>query len=223
MTTRLVVFDLDGTLVDSIRDLATAVNAALEALEPGTRPLDLATVTSFVGDGITRLLARSLERAKLPHGVEQAQPPFLEAYRRCLLDTTRLYPGVEDVLENLAQRGVRAAVLTNKAGDLSRTILDGLGVGAWFMRVVGADDAPARKPDPRGLLGLMEQASSARTETVLVGDSPVDVATGHAAGVFVVGVSYGLAPAVLRQAHPEIVIDDLRALPAELNRLTMLR
>ncbi len=155
---RLVVFDLDGTLVDSARDIAAAVNAALAALEPGTAPLPLERVVGFVGDGARLLIERVLQHRGSSLRPDRVLPLYLEAYRERLLDTTRLYPGVSEALAELAASGRPLAVLTNKPGDLSRTILNGLGVGSRFARIWGAGDVPARKPDPAGLRALLGRA-----------------------------------------------------------------
>jgi phosphoglycolate phosphatase len=138
-------------------------------------------------------------------------PLFLEVYRGHLLDRSRLYPGVPEALDAL--RGFRLAVLTNKPGDMSRTILEGLGVAGRFARVCGPEDVPGRKPDPAGLRWLMKDAGLGAAATVMVGDSAVDVRTGRAAGVRTVGVSYGMDPEGLRADPPDVMIDDLRALP----------
>jgi phosphoglycolate phosphatase len=208
---RLVVFDLDGTLVDSSRDLATATNAALAAVAPGVPPLSLAVVRSFVGEGAGVLIARSLAQAGIRKTAEEVLPTFLDRYRRCLLDTTRLYPGVLETLDRLAGRTL--AVLTNKPGDMSRAILAGLGVAGRFARIYGGGDFPGRKPDPAGLLLLLDELGVRPEEAVLVGDSAVDVRTGRAAGVPTVGVTYGLNPESLREAPPDVTIPDIRDLP----------
>jgi phosphoglycolate phosphatase len=208
---RLVVFDLDGTLVDSSRDLATATNAALAAVAPGVPPLSLAVVRSFVGEGAGVLIARSLAQAGIRKTAEEVLPTFLDRYRRCLLDTTRLYPGVLETLDRLAGRTL--AVLTNKPGDMSRAILAGLGVAGRFARIYGGGDFPGRKPDPAGLLLLLDELGVGPEEAVLVGDSAVDVRTGRAAGVPTVGVTYGLNPESLREAPPDVTIPDIRDLP----------
>jgi phosphoglycolate phosphatase len=207
---RLVVFDLDGTLVDSAADLASAVNAMLERLAPGTPPLSEAEVRAFIGEGARVLVGRSLHRSGLPHPPEDALPVFMECYRARLLDRTRPYPGVVEALDALA--GHTLAVLTNKPGDLSRALLEGLGLGPRFARVYGGDDLP-RKPDPAGLHRLMAESALAAASTVMVGDSAVDVMTGRAAGVFTVGVTYGFAPASFAAHPPDALLDDLRALP----------
>jgi phosphoglycolate phosphatase len=208
--TRLVVFDLDGTLVDSTLDLATAVNAMLAALAPGTPPLPVPVVRSLVGQGAANLVGASLRRAGLPHGLDAALPLFLERYSGCLLETTRLYPGVAEDLAAL--QGFERAVLSNKPGAMCRAILEGLGVASQFARIWGFGDFPGRKPEPGPLLALMRELGASPTETVLVGDSAVDVLTARAAGVRVLGVSWGLDPESLRQEPPDAMLGRLSEL-----------
>jgi phosphoglycolate phosphatase len=205
----LVVFDLDGTLIDSAGDLAAAVNDMLRRLAPAAPPLSEAEVRGFVGEGARLLVSRSLARAGLAHDLERALPLFLECYRKRMLDTTRLYPGVAETLDALG--GHALAVLTNKPGDLSRAIVDGLGLHGRFACVYGAGDVP-RKPDPAGLLRIMSEAGAPAASTLMVGDSAVDVLTGRAAGVLTVGLSHGLAPDSLRATPPDVLLDDVRAL-----------
>lgn len=209
----LVVFDLDGTLVDSSRDIAASVNAALGRVAPGTAALSLEAVLSFVGEGAGLLVERSLRHAGLALSVEEVLPVYVDCYRERLLDTTRLYAGVGEALDALA--GTNLAVLTNKPGDMSRTILEGLGIASRFARVRGAGDVPSRKPDPAGLLGLMSELGASAGETWMVGDSATDVGVARAAGTRVAGVTWGFHPAELRAAAPDRVLD----LPAELARL----
>jgi phosphoglycolate phosphatase len=210
---RLVVFDLDGTLVDSSRDIAASVNAALGRVAPGTAALSLEAILSFVGEGAGLLVERSLRHAGLALSTEEVLPVYIDCYRERLLDTTRLYPGVAEALDALA--GTTLAVLTNKPGDMSRTILEGLGVASRFARVRGAGDVPSRKPDPAGLLGLMSELGASASETWMVGDSATDVGVARAAGTWVAGVTWGFHPAALRAAGPDRVLD----LPGELARL----
>jgi phosphoglycolate phosphatase len=219
MRFRLVAFDLDGTLVDSSRDLATAVNLCLPRVLPGTPELPLDVVRGFIGEGATLLLRRCLDHLRRPDvPAEQVLPAFLDAYRGCLLETTSAYPGVVEALDELASEPDPPvlSVLTNKPGDLSRALLDGLGLGARFLRVRGSGDGWPRKPDPAGLRALMADCGASAATTALVGDSRVDVATGRAAGVLTVGVDYGLDPDGLRDAGPDLVLSDLRALPQAL-------
>jgi phosphoglycolate phosphatase len=213
----LLVLDLDGTLVDSSRDIGTAVNAALERLAPGTAAIPLERVIGFVGDGARLLIERSLVQAGLALPVDDVLGVYLECYRERLLDTTRLYPGVGEALARLGAGGPPLAVLTNKPGDMSRTILQGLGVDGRFARIWGAGDVPARKPDPAGLLALLDELGVAAEEAWMVGDSATDVHTARAAGVRVAGVSWGFHPGALRAAGPDRVLDE----PAGLLRLAL--
>ncbi len=211
---RLLVFDLDGTLVDSTRDLAAATNAALQRAAPGAPEVPLEAVVRFVGEGARVLIERSLRYARLDLAADDVLPSFLDCYGARLLDTTRLYPGVAEALDALAARTL--AVLTNKPGPFSRTILEGLGVAARFARIWGAGDVAERKPSPSGLLQLAAELEARRDETLMIGDSVTDVATARAAGIAVVGVAWGLDPAGLRGARPDRILED----PSQLAELT---
>jgi phosphoglycolate phosphatase len=207
---RLLVFDLDGTLVDSSRDIAAAANAALARLAPGTAAIPLESVLSFVGEGARLLVERCLGYAGLGLSADEVLRVDLECYAERLLDTTHLYPGVTEALDALA--GTSLAVLTNKPGDFSRSILAGLGVAPRFARIWGAGDVPSRKPDPEGLLRLVAELGASAAETWMVGDSATDVEAARAAGVRAAGVTWGFHPGALRAAGPDILIDDPRAL-----------
>jgi phosphoglycolate phosphatase len=211
---RLIVFDLDGTLVDSSRDIAAALDAALQRLVPGTAPIPLERVLDFVGEGARLLIERSLAHAALAFPADEVLAVYLDCYRERLLETTRLYPGMADALAALGPAGPALGVLTNKPGDMSRTILEGLGVAARFARILGAGDVPARKPDPAGLLALLDELGIAAADAWMVGDSPTDVHTGRAAGVRVAGAAWGFHPAGLRAAGPDRILDDPRELPS---------
>ena len=210
----LVVFDLDGTLVDSAGDLAAAVNATLRHFSPATPPIPLEKVRAFVGDGAAMLVARTLAAAQVDVSKEAALPVFLECYEARLLETTVLYPGVRESLDALGDRTL--TVLTNKPGAMSRRILEGLGVASRFARILGAGDVPAKKPDPAGLQMLLGDAGIPPAAAVLVGDSAIDVHTGRAAGVRTVGVTYGFDPASLQVSRPDVLIGDLRELAPRL-------
>jgi phosphoglycolate phosphatase len=202
---RLLVFDLDGTLVDSSRDLATATNAALRRVAQDTPLVPLEKVRAFVGNGAGVLIEKSLRHAGIDRPVDDVLPVFLECYEGCLLDATLPYPGVPAALEALAD--VTLAVLTNKPGPLARKLLGGLGLARHFDRIWGAGDVAARKPDPAGLLRLVTELEATPGETWMIGDSPVDVRTGRAAGVRVAGVTWGLAPDELRRETPDRLIE----------------
>ncbi|HZP43829.1 MAG TPA: HAD-IA family hydrolase [Candidatus Binatia bacterium] len=204
-----VAFDLDGTLVDSRADLAAAVNYVMRRLGlPEVPPPRLYT---YVGEGARVLVERALgpaHRDRLEEGVAL----FMPWYAEHLLDATRPYPGMVEALAALAERGAALSVLTNKPVAMSRAILDGLGLSARFVDVIGGDSLPTRKPDPAGLERLRAATGTARDRMLLVGDSAIDVRTARAGGVAFCGVAWGLAPDALRAAAPERTI----AHPAEL-------
>jgi phosphoglycolate phosphatase len=202
-----VIYDLDGTLVDSRDDLADSVNAMLARLSLPQR--DAAVIQGFIGEGAERLIRRSLGPA-YEDRYPQAAPVWREEYGRRLLAKTRLYDGIAEVLRAPPPE---RAVLTNKPGGFAREILRGLGVEGAFRAVLGGDEAP-RKPEPDGLLALCARLGVAPGRALLVGDSAVDLATGRAAGVRVCAVTWGLGEhAALAGA------DYLCATPSELGGL----
>lgn len=183
----LIVFDLDGTLIDSERDLADAVNALLT--ERGALPLPLPAIGAMVGDGAAVLVRRACAAARLPMD-DTSLPRFLELYDERLLHTTRPYAGIVEALEATAQYGV-LAVLTNKPLGHTGRLLDGLGLARFFADVVGGDGPLPRKPDPAGLRHLMSAHRAVPSGTVLVGDSRVDAATAASAGTAFCLARYG--------------------------------
>lgn len=201
-----VVFDLDGTLIDSVRDLADAANALI--LERGGAPQPVAAIAAMVGEGAGLLVRRALAAAHLPDDPVLALPRFLELYDERLLATTRLYDGMAAVLEALSDTA-SLAVLTNKPLPATRRILEGLGIAARFPWVIGGDGPFARKPDPAGLRHLMEQAGHRPDETVMVGDSSVDLATARAAATRACLARYGFGykPAAIELRGDELLVD----------------
>jgi len=185
---RLVVFDLDGTLVDSSHDLAEATNALLAEL--GGAPLALDVVVSMVGEGAAVLVKRALERSGLDPEMPGALVRFLGLYDERLLNDTRPYPGMMEALAQLGAR-FRLAVLTNKPERPTLEILRGLEMRQFFADVTGGDSAHGRKPNPAGLLDLAARAGVKTSETILVGDSPVDLDTSRRAGTRICLARYG--------------------------------
>lgn len=203
MEKRLLVFDLDGTLVDSKEDLARSVNHTMAAL--GLPVLPMRAICSFVGDGVTMLLRRAIGEERADRFPE-ARKVFLAHYREHLLDRTRPYPGV---LESLASHGAgyRLAVLTNKPIGMTHAILDGLFPPGTFREVRGGDSFATKKPDPEGLIDIMASEHASPEETLMVGDSSNDVRAGDAAGVATCGVTYGLGAHGFVQFPPDFTID----------------
>jgi phosphoglycolate phosphatase len=186
---RLIAFDLDGTLIDSSRDLANSVNELLGEL--GAPPLALEAVTKMIGDGAKMLIRRALAASGMPEDPE-AIGRFLEIYDRKLLDHTRPYDGIPEVVR-AARAHALVAVLTNKPLAPSEKVLAGLGMRDLFDDVIGSGGPYPRKPDPAGLLALMERAGATPERTLMVGDSQIDYETAKGAAARCCLVSYGFS------------------------------
>jgi len=206
----LLIFDLDGTLIDSRLDLAHSVNAARAHM--GMPPLEDDLVCSYVGNGAPVLIRRALGERASAAEVQTGLEFFLAHYRDHALDCTTLYPGVRDSLDRLRAAGIPMAVLTNKPVDVSRAILSGLGVGAHFFEVYGGGSFEFKKPHPIGVETLVRQAGVARERTMMVGDSSVDILTARNAGVKSCGLTYGLQPESLSDPPPDLLFDRMEAL-----------
>jgi phosphoglycolate phosphatase len=199
----LIVFDLDGTLIDSQRDLADAANALI--LERGGTPLAVDDIAAMVGEGAGVLIRRVIRAANIQDDVESALRRFLELYDERLLATTRLYEGMPEALEALGSEAP-LAVLTNKPQRATERILEGLGILATFQWVIGGDSRFGRKPDPAGLRHLMAEAGAAPARTMMVGDSAIDLATARAAGSRICLARYGFG---FRIPDPDLHGDEL--------------
>lgn len=199
----LVIFDLDGTLIDSKLDLAHAVNAARRHM--GMPPLDHERVYSYVGNGAPVLIRRALgDQASEPQ-VQEALEFFLEYYRDHMLDYTVPYPGVRQAVEELHEAGAVQAVLTNKPVRISRAIVEGLGMGPYFRQIYGGNSFDFKKPHPIGVETLMSECGVARDRTLMVGDSSVDILTARNAGVMSCGVTWGFQPESLADPVPDLL------------------
>jgi len=226
---RLLVFDLDGTLIDSRLDLIHSVNAMLRHLE---RPeLDGDVIASYVGDGAPTLVRRALGDTDDEVLLRDAMEYFLIYYRQHKLDHATVYEGIPEVLARLAKspngveptelpsdavppNGVQRqmAVLSNKPVNPSRDIVRALGLGDFFVCVYGGNSFTTKKPDPLGVRTIMQETGVAADETLIIGDSSVDVLTGRNAGLWTCGVTYGFAPHSLEQAPPDVLVESPREL-----------
>lgn len=206
---QLLIFDLDGTLVDSKLDLALSVNAMLAEMHCSQLPH--AQIATYVGHGVSNLIRRALGDAATDEKVERGLEFFLAYYRQHMLDNTVAYPGVREALEEL--KGGRLAVLTNKPVRFSQEILAGLGLADYFAPVYGGNSFEQKKPDPVGVVKLMGDMKVSPQQTLIVGDSDTDVLTGRNAGIWTCGVTYGFAPDGFKETPPDLVVDDLRELP----------
>lgn len=209
---RLAVFDLDGTLVDSRRDLATAANALVAEL--GGTPLSEERIGEMVGEGAAVLVRRALDGAGLDHDTPGALERFLDLYDEHLLDTTAIYDGTIEALDGLLPR-VPLAVLTNKPQQPTDQIIDALDLRRYFRLVLGGDSRHGRKPDPTGLLYLARAFGVDPAETIMIGDSPIDLDTARRAGTQACLLSYGFGFRPVELADGERVI----ASPGELANL----
>ena len=207
---KLVIFDLDGTLIDSRLDLVHSVNAALRHIGRPELPDDV--IASYVGDGAPILIQRALGSEPAEEAlVRQGLQFFLSYYREHKLDHTTVYGGIRKALTSIqganngAPRGM--AVLTNKPVVPSRAIVEALGLGPFFGQVYGGNSFASKKPDPEGARKLLEEAGVRPEQAAIVGDSHVDVETGRNAGLWTVGVNYGFAPHTLKDQPPDVLVD----------------
>lgn len=204
---RLIAFDLDGTLIDSRADLVSSVNATLAHL--GRHPLPDAVIASYIGDGVHMLVRRALGDPEHEEIVTEAVAFFLGYYRIHKLDHTYVYEGVLGALAAIsaALPNVRIAVLTNKPVRPSEEICAALGLSPHCFRIYGGNSFETKKPDPLGLETLMREAGASPEETLMVGDSDVDVLTARNVGASVIGCRFGLAPHSLADAPPDCLVD----------------
>jgi len=211
---RVLIFDLDGTLIDSGADLALSVNATLK--EYGRSPLPHDQIFGYVGQGASRLIEQALGPGTTRPECEQALAFFLSYYREHMLDNTVTYPGVREGLAVL--EGMPMAVLTNKPVRFSRQILEGLGLASYFRYIYGGNSFETKKPDPAGMGVLLRDFGASPKQVMLVGDSEVDVQTARNAGTWCCCVTYGLGSAQLANNPPDLLVSSLTELAAHLDR-----
>ena len=207
----LVVFDLDGTLIDSAPDMHRAVNLMLADL--GCAPLTLPDIRSMVGDGASALIARALAaRQCVSADPTEALTQFLEHYEKEPTAFTRTFAGVAETLGRLQATGLTLAVCTNKPTRLTTMILERLEIDHFFTRVVAGDSMPFRKPDPRALMEVVNGFGTPKAATIMVGDSEVDAATAHSAGVPFVLMTYGYHRGPIEDISSIATLDHFREL-----------
>ena len=207
---KLVIFDLDGTLVDSELDLATSVNEMLRRF--GRKELPIQVIGTYIGDGAPMLIRRALGDPADRKFLQTALNYFLASYHTHKLDNTCPYEGIREALQQIGRGERKLAVLTNKPVRASQGILAGLGLADSFFQVYGGNSLETKKPDPLCANTLMREAGATAEETVFVGDYEVDILTARNAGSWSVGVNYGFAPQTLQQVPPDVLVDT----PAEL-------
>lgn len=210
---RVVMFDLDGTLIDSRLDLALSVNATLQHM--GRPELPHEAIYTLVGSGAAVLVQRALGQGASEEESRHGLEFFLGYYREHMLDNTVTYPGVREGLEVLKGRSL--AVLTNKPVKFSQAILEGLDLARYFRVVYGGNSFATKKPDPQGARAVLEDFQASPKEAMLVGDSEVDVRTARNAGMWCCGVSYGLGLDGFSAHPPDLLLDSLTELAAHLD------
>lgn len=199
----VLIFDLDGTLVDSKKDLTASVNYIRQEFD--LPALTEEEIGRFIGDGALMLIRRALATKATEANVQAGLQQFLQYYRAHMLDSTRLYPGVRETLDHLAD--CHLAVLTNKPVHFSCAMLDGLGIYKHFTSVYGGNSFEHKKPDPVGVYQILSDTKGERDRTWIVGDSAVDVLTGRNARIKTCGVTYGYVAETFKDTPPDFLID----------------
>jgi phosphoglycolate phosphatase len=210
----LLIFDLDGTLIDSRLDLANSVNATLAEMK---RPqLEHPIIFSYVGNGAPVLMRKAMGPDASDEEVKRSLEFFLDYYRDHAVDDTHLYPGVRESLEQLHAGGMQLAILTNKPVRISEAIMKTMGIDSMLFRVYGGNSFEQKKPHPVGIETLRAEAGVAAERTWMVGDSIVDMKTARNAGVNSCGVTYGFQPETLHECPPDLLVDRMQDFAAHI-------
>jgi phosphoglycolate phosphatase len=215
-----VVLDLDGTLVETAADLCGALNHVLA--DEGRPGIGVDEVRNLVGEGARKLIERGLAASGPPPSPEEVEarlPRFLDFYSANVARESAPFPGVRETLAALLDGGKRLGVCTNKPYEITCKLLRALDLDACFKAILGGDSLPVRKPDPGHLIGVMEALDAAPAETVMVGDSFIDVSCARNAGVAVIAVAYGYSRVAARELGADLVIEHFAELPEAMARL----
>lgn len=218
MKRKALVFDLDGTLVDSLPDLQAALNEMLRGL--GRRGLTTDEVRGMIGDGTRALVERALSATGAISDLEAAHQRFLKAYEADPTKLSRLYPGVDETLKSLRASGVRLGVCTNKQQAATLAVLDGFKIAGYFDAVLGGDIVPFRKPNPRHLVAAIERLKAVTSEAVMIGDNENDYAAARGAGVPVILMRYGYLRVPPETLAPDAWLDHFSDIPATVAKWT---
>lgn len=220
-----VVFDLDGTLLDTAPDLASALNALL--VEEGHQPLSISAIRSMVGQGAVEMIKKGLAESGEPQPAGDLQDTlrsrFLEHYQNCYLQETCPFPSVVDTLEKLQASGHRMAVCTNKSHKMSIAIINGLALDKYFCGIIGGDTLPTAKPHPEPIDAAIGLTKGSKSSAIMVGDSITDVNAAHAAGIPVIAVSFGYTDIPPNSLGADSVIDHFDQLIPEINKISATR
>lgn len=220
MSNPIIVFDLDGTLIDTAPDLIATLNLVLTLEKIPPVPFDKAR--AMIGGGVRPLIEEALveqQRHLGEAGVDALFEQYVRHYQEHIADHSRPYPGCEDVLEVLRSQGFTLAVCTNKYESLSMRLLDALDMKAHFAAICGQDTFPMKKPDPEMLVRTIEQAGGDLRRAVMVGDSDTDVRTARAAGIPIIGVDFGYTDIPMVELSPDRLISHFEQLPALVTEL----
>src|SRR5947208_10501233 len=221
---RIIVFDLDGTLVDTAPDLINALNFVLD--REGLPPVPLASAANMLGAGARKVIERGLELEGRTAGIEditRLTNDFIDYYAAHIADASRPFEGLEGALDDLEQRGYRFAVCTNKLEWLSKLLLDRLGLSARFSAICGADTFGVSKPDPTILQQTIVRAGGQLSLSVMVGDAGPDIGVARRAGVPVIGVGFGYTDVPIADLKPDRLIHHMGELPAAVEALMLQR
>ena len=221
---RTLVFDLDGTLVDTAPDLINALNFVLD--REGLPPVPLASARNMIGAGARKLIERGLELEGRTAGIEditRLTNDFIDYYAAHIADISRPFEGLEGALDDLATRGYRFAVCTNKLEWLSKLLLDQLGLSARFSAICGADTFGVSKPDPAILRQTVARAGGQLSSAIMVGDAGPDIGVARRAGVPVIGVGFGYTDVPIADLKPDRLINHMNELPAAVESLVLQR